>query len=368
MKSSRILIVITTAFVPTGGLASVMMNYYRKMDKSTFRIDFASTNEAPAVLINELNEFGSRYYCLGKRNNIRSYFFKLKTLCKNYDVIHINANSATAVIELLAATLAGVKVRIDHNHTTHTEHPYLNIILKPLLEQLCDIGLACSEDAGKWLFGEGRFTVLRNAIDVDKYRFSASLRQEYRKKWNIPIDAFVIGHVGKINTPKNHFKLLDVFYEYQKIHSNAMLLCVGYGPLRGELEEKIVNLGLQGIVFITGERTDIPGFLSAMDVFVFPSKWEGLGMAVIEAQASGLPCLVSDQVPKDVYLSEQVESLMLENNAKVWANKIEEVQIQNRSLQSERNIRTITSLGYNIETEAYYLQEIYEKGILKSCS
>ena len=268
----KVLVVITTAFVPTGGLATVMMNYYCQMDKANLQIDFASTNEAPDVLVNELAQNGSRYFCLGKRKHILQYFIRLYLCCKGYDVIHVNGNSATATIELLAARLAGVKMRIAHNHTTKTEHPILHRVLLPIFRRSYTIGLACSEDAGNWLFGKGKFKVLKNAIDVDKYQYNPANRARFRDEFQIPQDAIVIGHVGKYNTPKNHFKLLEVFAEYHKRHEGAFLVCVGYGPLRRHIEERIAELGLERNVILTGERTDIPELLSIMDVFVFTSK------------------------------------------------------------------------------------------------
>ena len=355
----KVLVVITTAFVPTGGLATVMMNYYCQMDKANLQIDFASTNEAPDVLVNELAQNGSRYFCLGIRKHILQYFIRLYLCCKGYDVIHVNGNSATATIELLAARLAGVKMRIAHNHTTKTEHPILHRVLLPIFRRSYTIGLACSEDAGNWLFGEGKFHVLKNAIDVEKYRYVSASRVRLRDEFQIPQNAFVIGHVGKYNTPKNHFKLLEVFAEYYKHHEGAFLLCVGYGPLKEQIEKRIVELGIKKNVILTGERTDIPELLSIMDIFVFTSKWEGLGLAVIEAQASGLPCLLSDRVPKDVYLSDRVKSLPLEVSSIKWAEKIDEMIIKDRERQCEQNSKSITKGGYNIKVEVEELLRIY---------
>lgn len=355
----NILIVITTAFVPTGGLATVMMNYYRNIDKSNLLIDFASTNVAPDVLTDELAQNGSHYYCLGKRSNVFIYSVKLRQLCKKYDVVHVNGNSATATIELLAAKLAGVKVRIAHNHTTNTGHRILHHLLLPLFRRLYTDGLACSETAGLWLFGKGCFKVLNNAIDTEKYRFSAIQRENYRKEFGIPNDHVVIGHVGKMNAPKNHFKLLEVFSEYHKTHDKSMLLCVGYGELRNELEHKIDEMNLQSAVILTGLRTDIPGFLCAMDVFVFPSKYEGLGLAVIEAEASGLPCLLSDRVPQDVYMSSNMRSMSLNAHSSEWADGIDSLKIEDRKKRCLENIQSITKSGYNITTEAGKLKEMY---------
>ena len=156
-----VLIVITTAFFPTGGLAGVVMNYYRKIDKSGLQIDFSSTNEAPDVLVNELAQYGSRYFCLGKRSHVVTYFFRLYKLSKGYDVIHVNGNSATTVIEHLAAKMAGVKKRINHNHTSIPDHKTTSDILSPLFKKLVTDNVACSDLAGNWLYGDGNFVILK---------------------------------------------------------------------------------------------------------------------------------------------------------------------------------------------------------------
>lgn len=355
----RILVVITTAYIPTGGLASVMMNYYRNIDRSGLKIDFASTNDAPKVLTDELSANESRYLQLPPRKNVLAYFNALKKVCKVYDVIHVNGNSATAAIELVSAWMAGVKVRIAHNHTTKTEHPIIHGLLLPIFRKSYTCGLACSENAGNWLFGEGNFCVLQNAIDVERYKFSALSRNKIRGEFGIPKDAFVVGHVGKYYQAKNHDWLLEVFYEYQRHHDNCYLLSVGYGGLREHLEQKIEQLGLTRKVILTGERTDIPEMLSSMDIFIFPSIYEGLGMAVIEAQASGLPCLLSDRVPQDVYLTDYVASLPLSESARVWARKIDEMIVIDREEQCELNAMSIAKGGYNIKVEANELLKIY---------
>lgn len=362
MKDKRILIAILTGMAPTGGLTTTMMNYYRQMNRQGLQIDFVSYNDDIGQLKSELAACGSQYFCLGSRNNVPRYFFRFLKLCRKYDVVHINGNSATATIELLAARMAGAKVRIAHNHTTKTEHPIIHKLLLPLFRNSYTVGLACSKQAGDWLFGNGKFSVLKNAIDAEKYRFNEDYRKRFRDEFGISGNAFLIGHVGKYNTSKNHLKLLEVFYEYQNSHENAWLLCVGYGPLQQQLEEKIKELGIENKVILTGERTDIPELLSTMDVFVFTSRWEGFGLAVIEAQASGLPCLLSDRVPKDVYLSDHVESLALEQDTTVWSAKIDEMIITDRIGQCERNITSITEGGYNIKTETEKLRAIYENG------
>ena len=355
----KILIVITTGFVPTGGLASVMMNYYRNIDKRGLAIDFASTNNAPKMLTDELEANESHYIKLPPRKNVLGYIYALKKICANYDVIHVNGNSATAAIELIAAKMAGVKVIIAHNHNTKTEHPLIHAMLLPIFRRCYTIGLACSEQAGNWLFGDGKFKVLRNAVDIEKYHYNNTSRKKQRKSLGIPQDTFVIGHVGKYNAQKNHLKLLEVFYEYQKFHENSYLVAVGYGSLQYKIEDYAKELGIAEKVILTGERTDIPDLLSLMDFFVFPSQWEGLGLAVIEAQASGLPCLLSEIIPQEVYLSDHVASLSLSQTADIWARKINEMIVSNRERQCERNAESITKGGYNIKVEAKELLKLY---------
>ncbi len=355
----KVLIIITTAFVPTGGLTTVMMNYYRDIDKSNIIIDFASSNVAPAVLTDELAKNGGKYVQLPIRKKIFKYYNTLKQLCKQYDVIHVNGNSATSAIELLAAQMAGVRIRIAHNHNTNTAHPIIHRLLLPIFRHTYNIGLACSGDAGNWLFPNGDFKVLNNAINVEKYMFDKTKRNKTRNEFNISQESFVIGHVGKYNEQKNHLKIIEVFYEYAQLHDNAYLLCVGYGPLQNKIQSKTIELNISDRVILTGERIDVPDLLCAMDFFLFPSIFEGLGLAVIEAEASGLPCLLSDKVPHEVFLSKHIESLPLECDAQTWAKKIEEMTINNREENSKCNAKSITEGGYNIKEQAKKLLDIY---------
>ena len=261
----RVLIVITTAYVPTGGLAGVVMNYYRKIDKSNLKIDIASTNEAPEVLVNELSQSNNKYYCLGKRSHVLSYFYHLYKLCKGYDVIHVNGNSATTVIELLAAKMARVKVLINHNHTSIPDHRTMSDILSPLFHHLYTIPVACSDLAGGWLYGERPFTVLHNAVDVAKYHYDEAKRKQMRSIFGIKNENLVLGHLGKIYKPKNHPYLIKVFNEFQKIYPNSVLFLVGDGVMRQEVENLVDELGLKEKVIFAGLRTDVPDMLQVME-------------------------------------------------------------------------------------------------------
>lgn len=358
----RILIVFTTGFVPYGGLTSVMMNYYRAIDKKCLHFDFACTNTPPQSLLDEISLYGSTYKKLPPRKNIFKYFFCLKKLCKNYDIIHVHGNSSTSVLELQAAKLAGVKKRIVHNHNSVTEHGIINKLLHPFFVKSYTTAVACSKIAGDWLFGENQFLVLRNAIDIDKYIPKLEYRTLYRSQLGITEDEIVIGHVGKMVVQKNHKFILSVFSEYHKKNRNSKLLLVGGGIEEEKIKKSVKLLNLQDCVVFAGLRTDIPELLSTMDIFLFPSLWEGLPLAAIEAQSSGLPVLLSDVISKEVLISENCFSLSLSKDAANWAKFIYEcVDITQRDKFVNFNKHSLTEAGYNIKVASKSLLKLYMK-------
>ncbi len=355
----KVLCVITTALVPYGGLATVVMNYYRAMDRTGLQIDIASTNETPECLVEELCRNGSNYYRLGNRKKIFSYLGNLwKVLKNNYDVVHVNGNSATMLLELLPARIKNVPVRIAHVHTTRTEHPMIHKLIYPLFRKAYNKAFAVSDEAGKWLFGEN-YSVLNNAIDVKKYVFSQSQRDNVRKKLNIAVDTLVIGNVGKLNDGKNHQYLLHVFCEIKKTIHDSVLVIVGGGELEKELKEKANELGISDSVILTGMVDDASGYIQAFDFFAFPSKYEGLGLALVEAQASGLRCIMSDRVPKEAIVTDQVKVMSLDGGYDGWASYIVENFNYHRSENSELAVESIKAHCYDITTEAEKLRKIY---------
>ena len=357
----KVLVVITTAFVPTGGLTSVMMNYYRELDRGNLQIDFASTNKAPDILLDELTKNRSRYFCLGKRKYVIQYFIKLYRLCKDYDIVHVNGNSATTAIEHLAAKLAGVESRINHNHNSFSEHKTLSDILYLFFTHLVTKKVSCSDLAGNWLYGKGNFLILRNAIDVEKYHYDSMMRKLKRKEFGIEDNWIVLGHVGKINKQKNHPYLVRIFAEYHKLNSNSKLFLVGDGVMRQDVESLVDELNLCDNVIFAGLRTDIPEMLQIMDYFIFPSIWEGMPLSVLEALSSGLTCIISDHITKDVMIGSHIHSMAIEKEPMEWAKYINDYQLPMRMDACNESANAITEAGYNIKTEAGKLREIYLK-------
>lgn len=356
----KILIVITTDFVSYGGLTSVMMNYYNAMDKKNIQIDFASTNVVPKNLLSKLYVNNSRYFCLGNRKrSLLKYLFNLVKLLKKekYDVIHVNGNSSTMAIELQTARFCGIKQRLAHGHTTRTNYPLIHKILTSIFRNSYTIGIAVSNQAGEWLFKKG-YKILNNAIDINHYKFDRQLREQFRNKYNLE-NKFVVGNVGKLNPPKNHSYLLRVFSEIKKVKDNAFLIIAGGGELEGQLKKEAYDLGISDFVLFLGMVEDTAPILQAMDVFVFTSVFEGLGMALIEAQASGLRCVCSDVVPKETKVTGLIQYLSLNESPVKWAEIISLIDFDNRTDVSEEAYKSITAAGYNINIEAYKLRKIY---------
>ncbi len=363
----KVLIVITTDFVSYGGLTTVMMNYYRAMDKNELRIDFASTNSPSPELLGELAENGSRYFDLGSRKKRPlSYRKALKDLLRRegYDVIHVNGNSATMALELDLARRLGVPRRIAHTHTTRSSYPLVNRLLQPRLKRACTTAIAVSHKAGDWLFG-GNYLVLNNAIDPDRYGYDPDLRDRFREDHGLT-GRFVLGNVGKLNPAKNHAFLLEVFAAYRAMDPTAALVIAGGGQQESALRSRAQELGLGSDVTFLGMSRDVRTVLQGFDLFVFPSIFEGLGLALIEAQASGLPCLASDPVPRETAVTDQVSYLSLAESPEVWARKIlelkEKMPMDARAARCRQAAVSIRDRGYDISVEAEKLQEIYLNG------
>lgn len=356
----KVLVIITTAFSPVGGLATVMMNYYRVLDKSKIHIDFASTNEIESSLLSEISAYGSNYIQLPRRGNVLKYWNAVRVLSKNYNILHVHANSSTALIELSAAKAAGVSKRIHHNHNSKTQHQIINALLHPFFKHSYTDAIACSQLAGDWLFGKGKYVILRNAINLHKFVYNADVRELVRKKYNIQSNEFVLGHVGKFVEAKNHYFLIKLFAVYHSKHPNSKLLLVGDGVLRAKIETWISESGCAESIVLAGLRSDVSALVQAMDIFVFPSLYAGMPLSVMEAEASGLPCLISSNVTNDVNIGEAVKMKSLDDGPNSWAIVIDSFDYAiSREVRCHNNYELITKAGYNIENEANELLKIY---------
>ncbi len=258
-----------------------------------------------------------------KRSDVLSYFFELLSFIRKskFDFVHIHGSSSLMSLELLVSYVGGVKNRITHSHNTTCNHLLLNKLLKPIFHLLTTIRLACGTDAGKWLYGNRDFTIINNGIDVEKFIFNSVSRDQVRSELKVR-DNMVIGHVGAFNEQKNHKFLIGVFSEVVKICKNSILVLVGDGSKRTEIEELVQKMKLEGHVMFLGRRNDVNQLLSGFDIMVLPSIHEGLPLVAIEWQAAGLPIIASDCVTKEVKLTELITFMNLNQSHIEWAKAI----------------------------------------------
>ena len=354
----RVLHIVTN--MDRGGLETMLMNYYRHIDRSKVQFDFIEHRMERAAYDDEIENLGGRIYRLPRLNPLSVHYYRaLDRFFKKhpeYTIVHSHLDCMSAY-PLHAAKKAGVPVRIAHAHSTYQDRDwkwFFKSLSKKWIRCFATDMFACSKGAGKWMFGTVSVNVLPNAIDVSKYVFDPTIREEIRKELNLE-EAFVVGHVGRFSTVKNHMFLLDVFKAMGLSCPKARLILVGDGEGRKAIEQRVLALGIRDKVIFTGIRPDVNRLMQAMDVFVFPSLYEGLGIVVIEAQASGLPCVISDTIPEEAYLTDLVVRESLSSTPDMWAERILSV----RSTPRTDRHKEIAAHGFDINTEAVKLQEFY---------
>ena len=355
----RILHVVT--YMGRGGLETMIMNYYRHIDRSKVQFDFLVHRDFRADYDDEIEALGGRIFRIPRLVPwSRSY---LKTLEQfffghpEYKIVHVHQDCLSSVI-LKVAKKCGVPVRIAHSHSgSQDKNPkyLIKLFYKQFIPAYATHLFACGTEAGEWMFGGAPFRILNNAIDTSRYSYNAERHYSIRRELQIPDSAFVIGHVGRFNTVKNHTFLLDVFVNAKEQNDNLMLLLVGDGDLRAEIEQKATSLGISSNVIFTGVRSDVPDLLQAMDCFVFPSLYEGLPVTMIEAQAAGLPCIVSDSVPVECAKTNLVKRIPLAKGPAYWAEEI----LKNQSHIRQDTKDQIVQAGYDIEANAQWLENFY---------
>ena len=348
-----------------GGVEAVVMNYYRHIDRSKIQFDFICDEDSTDIPYEEIESLGGKVIICPPYQKLPRYIKDLKRIFKenNYQIVHSNINTLS-VFPLYAAKRAGVSIRIAHSHSTTNKAEWKKNLLKQLLRPFSKLFatdyMCCSELSGRWLFGnkeydKGNVYLLNNAIDLNKFKYDEKVRKSKRKEVNIDDDTLVIGHVGRFVKQKNHTFLIDIFNEIYKENNNSILLLIGQGPLEDEIREKVKKLNLENNIKFLGQRDDVNELYQAMDLFIFPSLYEGLGMVLIEAQCSGLPCVASTEVPEVAKVNGNTYFIELEKPTDVWINKINELINQERKI----NIKRIQDSGFNIRNEAKKIENKY---------
>ncbi len=361
-------LVVNTVPTDPNGVAQVIFNISDNINHDYVKYDLVSINIPEQSYYDRIERYGGHIYVLDRRiANLLCYTLSLYKLIKTnkYDIIHIHGNSALLIIEVLTALLANCRVRITHSHNTRSNYPFIHKLLRPLYNLCLSGRLACGYEAGMWMYGRKPFTVINNGINTEKFRFNNDLRKNLRKDLGLSEEDILVGHVGFFNDQKNHIFLLDCFQFIQRGNPHYKLILLGDGPNRTLIETKIREHDLQSSVVLTGLVTNINEFLSAIDLILMPSLYEGLPLAMIEEQACGLRCYVSDTITKEVDKTGLVTFLSLSDSPQKWANLIvSDYQKKDRIEESEAAIRRIIESGYDIASEADKVL-MYYNSILK---
>ena len=346
-----------------GGVEMVVMNYYRHIDRTKVQFDFFALEGSAVPQREEIERLGGRVYIVPKYTHLSAYEKEIIRLFKQnqYKIVHSHMNTLS-VFSLWGAKKAGIPNRIAHNHSTagkgETKKNIIKYALRPFAKiyptKLC----ACSQYAGEWLYGKNtEFQVFNNAIDLSRYSYDPQKAATVRKELGLE-DKLVVGHIGRFCYQKNHDFLIDIFNEIHKQRQEAVLLLIGEGELEQDIRNKVKKLGLEDSVRFMGKQKDTSEFYQAMDCFVLPSRYEGLGVVAIEAQACSVPVICSTAVPKDAKITSSVKFIGLDESSSNWADCVLDV-IKTQVKRNERE--EVRKAGYDIEVEAQKLTDFYEE-------
>jgi glycosyltransferase involved in cell wall biosynthesis len=320
-----------------GGAETFLMKIYRKIDRTKYQMDFAVATPNKNFYEDEIRSLGGRIFCIPSKSEgfIRNFLsiYDLVFREKYKYVLRISQHALSA-IEILAAWIGGAKVRVFRSSNTNTTTgSYKESILHHLFlfmpKYFANVRFAPSTEAAEYMFGKGcikmgKAFLIRNGIDLDEYQYNEKERDACRKEFGIEKN-FVIGHIGRFNQQKNHKYLIEVFKCIKEKRNDAVLLLVGTGELEDKIRRQVIKSGLIDCVIFTNIRSDVPKLLNAMDVFILPSLYEGMPNVVIEAQATGLPCIISDTITQEVKITPLIKFLSLNKTAQEWSNSVIEM-------------------------------------------
>lgn len=368
-KPIRILQVL--GWLNIGGAETMVMNLYRNIDRTKIQFDFIIHSAQKGDFTDEILSLGGRIYSIPKYKVINHFEYKnawkdFFNNHKEYRIIHTHVRS-TAPIFLKIAKKYGL-ITISHSHSSKSSKGFIELfksILQRGIKHHSDYMFACSLSAGRWLFGKNSITknnfyILKNAIDSKKFTFNLDQRIKIRNELNIN-DKIVLGHVGRLNYIKNQSFLIDILNVLLKKNKKYFLVLVGEGSIMKQLVAKAKEYGIQDNIIFIGSSDRVNELMQAFDLFVFPSLFEGLGISVIEAQAAGLQCVISDKVPSEAILTKNVCVVPLCSNEEIWAKKILNSDKENGH---NNTYDIIAEDGYDIGTTADWLTNFYKKILL----
>lgn len=352
-----------------GGVESFLYNYYVHMGEKNIRFDAIVSGSENGYMEPMFQKLGGKVYHIKRlRENPLEHWESIAKIIKNgnYDIVHCHGYKST--VGLIFAKLFNCQIRIIHSHMAYVKESKIEFLYRKILtivaKKFATDWFACGIDAAKWFFGDeaykaGRVTIVDNAIDLTKYAFNEEKRIEVRKKLEID-DALVIGNIGRLTYQKNQKFLLEVMKELLNIIPNTKLVLIGEGEDRVELENQARKLKIENSVLFLGLRKDVPDLLSAMDIFVLPSRYEGLPVILAEVQASGLVCCVADSVTREIDVTNLLHYMSLEKGVAYWAK---EICLLSRAKEKNRN-QVIDQMAKGKYDITYQADQLYEKYII----
>ena len=361
MSQNPIRVLCVFSSLDRGGAESMCMNLYRKIDRSKVQFDFVKHTHEKGAFEEEITSLGGRIYEAPRYKiynypKYRRWWVKHLSSHPEHRIIHGHFFGISAVYFQIAKQYN--RITVGHSHCTPQNSKTIKGVLKQLhinrIERYADYCFACGSDAGKWIYPHRKFKVLNNSIDTAKFRIDETIRAPKREELHLS-DKLVVGHIGRFFEQKNHSFIVRVFDEIYKKNKSAVLLLVGDGELKPEIEQQVREYGLLNAVIFTGVREDVSDLIQAMDVFVLPSLFEGLPVVGIEAQAAGLKCFLSNNVTKEVNITGRCEFLPIDD-PKLWADKILSADLTKVDTSEQ-----IKAAGYDIHTTAKQLQRFYLK-------
>jgi glycosyltransferase involved in cell wall biosynthesis len=353
-----------------GGVESFLINYYHHMDHQKLHFDFLCNFSVPIACEEELRRDGCRvYHITPKRESFFRYQKELHAFFKEhgreYDVFWQNVNELANIEYLVLARRYGIPKRIIHSHNSRStggiRQKILHRLNKSRIDRYATDFWACSESAAKWFYRPAliqKAVIIHNAIDLQKYSFDRDKRRDFRDRY-VHGDAYAIGHVGRLNFQKNQSFLLEIFKAFTCREKDAVLFLVGEGEDLDSLQQKVQALGLEKQVFFMGNQNDMQGWLSCFDLFLFPSLFEGLSIAALEAQANGVPVLASKGVvPEQLRLNDNFHFFSLDNTAEEWAEEAIQIKGHGKRVPAGQIRANFQKAGFDISTEALKVQKM----------
>lgn len=354
------------------GIETMIMNYYRNIDRSKIQFDFLCNKPQKGDYDDEIKRLGGNIYVSPGFNPLKYLKYKkfLKNIFKNNSdikIIHAH-NGSLAYFALKCAKILKFPNKIAHAHATEIPRSTNSIfdlkwiyksLFKNRIKYQADYFWGCSTEACRFYFGEDKkIKIINNAIDIEKFIFNQFKRDEIRKQLGIGDDVFLIGHVGRFMKQKNHDFLIEIFEEVHKKNQKSILMLIGGGELEKTIKEKIRSKNLENFVIFLNNVPNVNEYYQAMDVFVLPSLYEGLPVVGIEAQTSGLKCVFANTISSEVKITNNVTFLGLDDSTKKWAEEI----LKNKNYYKREDMTVqVTKSGYSIKEEAKKMQRLYEK-------